>query len=742
MSVNRAPHVHRVAIIGRGLAARANALVDRVRRHPFVAALVVYALIGAIANLPAWPGDPTRIAACDCGGNKDIIQTAWFLAFTPYALAHWHNLFATSLINYPVGVDLAQNTGMPLLGLLAAPLTLAISPVASENLLRWLAFPLSAFATFFVLGRWLHSTPAAFVGGLLYGFSPYMLSQASVHLNLSFVPLPPLIFYAVYELVVRQEHSAYLWGLLLGALGAAQYFISSEILASTVIFTVTGIVLIIITHPRSVVRRAPHAAVGLLIGAGLCAAAIAYPAYLMTHGPLHFLGPSQGAHDIFNVDLLSPIIPTSAELVAPGRLTAIGSALVAGVGNVDENGSYLSIPLLLLLAFAVGRWWRRPWMRFAAVMVLVAFVLSLGDHLRFDRHTVHLPFELPFKILRRLPFLDDVLPSRLALFVTFFVALAISIALAEWLATRRTNAAPERSGARPRRARQRLGRGTIAVLALATVAALLPNWPYGSAPTSPAPGESSQNLAAIPPGSVVVTYPYTTPSTDEAMLWQALAGMRFTLIGSYALRRGPTGGATLLPSALPPYNVEAMLADPLAHGTVPIPGLPYLAPTVEFVNATEIVVAGHAAATAGRRPAVTGVVESINRVTHEFFVAESDGDYVKVRATPQTRYAGAVRRGARFRNVARDERVVVYGPTMPGTVDPRRVADLRSFLGLHHVDAVVVELGQPDSNLVVKWVSAALGPPSRARRGGDLWLDVAADLARRDRAGSPRGRSR
>jgi hypothetical protein len=717
--------------VGRGPGPRARALIDRLRRHPFLTAAVVYALIGALANLPVWPGDPTRIATCACGGNKDVIQTAWFLAWTPYALVHWHNLFATNLINYPVGVDLAQNTGMPLLGLLTAPLTLAVSPVASENLLRWLAFPASAFAMFFVLQRSLRSTPAAFLGGLLYGFSPYMLSQASVHLNLSFVPLPPLIFYVAYELVVRQEHSAVWWGLLLGCLGTAQYFISSEIFASTAIFSVIGLVILAVTHPRSVVARAPHAAVGLVIGGVLCAALLAYPVYAMTHGPLHYLGPSQGAHDIFNVDVLSPVVPTTAELVAPGRLAAIGSALVAGAGNVDENGSYLSIPLLLLLALCVVRWWRRPWMRFAALMTLVAFLLSLGNHLRFDRHTVHLPFELPFKALRRLPFVDDVLPSRLALFVTFFVALAIAIGIAAWLEARRTDVVAGREPRRQRRVlRQRVAAAVIVVLALATVAALLPRWPYASAPTSPTPGESSQNLSAIPPGSVVLTYPYTTPSTDEPMLWQALAALRFTLIGGYALRRGPDGGATLLPSALAPYNVEAMLADPLAHGTVPVPLLPYLAPTVEFVNATRIVVAGSAAPPTGRgHPAVTGVVESVNRVVGEFFVAEADGDYVKVRATPQTRYAGVVTRAAGFANVARGERVFVYGPTMPGTVDPRRVEDLRTFLGLHKVDAVIVETGEPDSLLVAKWVTEALGPASRVRPGGDLWLDVAADLA-------------
>ena len=75
-------------------------------------------------------------------------------------------------------MNLAQNTSAPLLGLLTAPLTLAVSPIASVNLLLWLAFPLSAFSMFVVLRHWVRWDLAAFVGGALYGFSPYMVTQA------------------------------------------------------------------------------------------------------------------------------------------------------------------------------------------------------------------------------------------------------------------------------------------------------------------------------------------------------------------------------------------------------------------------------------------------------------------------------------------------------------------------------------------------------------------------------------
>lgn len=111
-------------------------LLGRLARSWDLRVLLTYAVVALFANYPMWPGDPSRIATCACGGYEDLNQTAWFLAWTPFAIFHGHNPFVTNWINFPAGVDLAQNTGMQLLGLLTAPLTLTVSPVASENLLR------------------------------------------------------------------------------------------------------------------------------------------------------------------------------------------------------------------------------------------------------------------------------------------------------------------------------------------------------------------------------------------------------------------------------------------------------------------------------------------------------------------------------------------------------------------------------------------------------------------------------
>ena len=176
---------------------------SRWRLPAVVLAGPAYALVALLAYRPILPGNGTRLPTCACG---DLVQGVWFLRWTPFALFHGMNPFLTNFIDYRSGVNLAQNTLMPLLGLLAAPITWVAGPVASLNTLLWLAFPLSATAGFVAFRHWIRWIPAAFVAGLLYGFSPYMVGQGVGHLNLVFVPFPPLILMVADELFVRQRH--------------------------------------------------------------------------------------------------------------------------------------------------------------------------------------------------------------------------------------------------------------------------------------------------------------------------------------------------------------------------------------------------------------------------------------------------------------------------------------------------------------------------------------------------------
>lgn len=526
------------------------------------AAFVVYGLLALVAHWPAWPGDPSRVPGCPCG---DMVEQLWYLNWTPFALLHGYNPLLTNFLDFPRTVNLGDNTFMPLLGILGAPLTLGFGAVSALTFWYWLALPLSATACFVLLRRWVQWQPAAFVGGLLYGFSPYMVGQDVGHLFLIFVPFPPLVLLLLDELVVRQRRHPIAVGAWLGVVAAAAYLVAPEVAASTAVMTVVGLALVALARPRSVVLHARHAVIGLAVAACLCGVLIAYPAWIEVAGPDRFVGSVHGTYP-FQADLLALIVPSVHQLLAPTSLVTVSNHFI--FGDTTENGSYLGIPLLLLLVFIVVRLWRLPLVRWAAAMALAAEVLALGPYLTVDGHDTGVP--LPDALLDHLPQFANFVFARFSLYVDLSVAVLVAIGVDQLVRHR----PPVRL--RHRRRGRMAGRVTPVLFGTAVAVALvplLPAWPYGSSPPGAPAFFTSAALDRVPPGSVALTYPYTQDPTDQAMLWQVAAHMRFKLMGGYVIIPGPPGTTSYDPFPPTLQSVPAtLMAD--AGGTTPAAELP------------------------------------------------------------------------------------------------------------------------------------------------------------------------
>jgi hypothetical protein len=517
------------------------------RHHPVLigtAVFVAYAAVSLIAQWPAWPGDPNRIRA------GDLEMMSWFLAWTPHALLHGQNLFATTWLNYPNGVDLAQNTSAPLLGLLSAPLTLTAGPVASVNLLLWLAFPLSAFSMYFVLRRWVGWTPAAIVGGALYGFSPYVVTQAYDHLNLAFVPLPPLILLCGFELVRPGSKNPVRWGVALGVLVVAQFFVTQEIAATSLLVAILAGLVLALARPREIIPALRRGIRGALVALAIVAVGLSYPIWAMTAGPYRFNGPAY-AHGV-SADLLGSVAPTFMQKLAPTHLSTLDARLVQGL--LTENDSYLGVPLLLLLIVMVAVNRRDPWIRFAGIMVVVTTVLSLGPELTVANHITGLP--LPWDALQHLPLADSVVVVRLSLFTSLFAALLLARGMDD---LRRRWQAPV-GEQRVESPRDRVAlMGLLWLLGFAGLLCVIPAWPFPTNAVAVPAFFSSPIVDRIPFGSVALIEPYPSVNEIQPQVWQAIAGMRFRIIGGYALVRNRLGHSTNFASVLSPEPVQRFL---------------------------------------------------------------------------------------------------------------------------------------------------------------------------------------
>ena len=152
-----------------------------------------YFVIAVLIYLPVGPFDARAlpIAGPNNPAASDPFQMTWFLAWVPFALTHGLSIFHTNYIDYPTGVNLADNTTVPLLG--DHRMALHRHPRSRRDLQLPRSdcrFCCSATSMFFVMRRWCSSVWAPSLAGLLYAFGPYTAAQ-ELHLDLTFIPFPP-----------------------------------------------------------------------------------------------------------------------------------------------------------------------------------------------------------------------------------------------------------------------------------------------------------------------------------------------------------------------------------------------------------------------------------------------------------------------------------------------------------------------------------------------------------------------
>ena len=490
-------------------------------------ALVVasYAVLAVAFYWPVWAeGVTTHI---QLGGDQ--FANVWFLRWTPFALLHGHNPLFSTYANYPFGVNLVTNTSAPLLGVFGMPVTLLFGSIATFNVMSTLALAGSATAGYAFARRWTSWRPSAWAAGLVYGFSPYMIGQTSGHLNLTFAVLPPLILLGVHEVVVRQSWSSRQAGVVLGLLVTAQFFVSSEILASTVVMGTVCVAAAALVGRRRVAERWRRAVYGSVWAGGVAAALLAYPVWFAVNGPGSISGPIQLVPQAYRADLLGLVYPGAFVWLAPTGLTRTSAVFAT---SPVENGSYLGITLVVTVMVSVLLLWRRsPVVRVAALSGAVAWLLSLGGGLvvRSAPGAVLRGIPLPERIFTKLPLLSNTIPVRYSLYVSLFAGLVLALAL-DHLHQR------IRDG---RRAWLRTPVGSAVVpgvLVLVCLAPVIPSFPIHGVDDPRVPLYfSSPALARIAPDSVALLYPYPSSPNPQGQLWQAQSHLRFKMPGGYFL---------------------------------------------------------------------------------------------------------------------------------------------------------------------------------------------------------------
>jgi hypothetical protein len=494
----------------------------RARRHAIVAGGLYL-----IVSLIIWANVLSHFASVTTCGCGDAALTLWVVKWPAYALSHGLNPFYSTKLFVPHGINMVPNSLA--LGIVAAPATWLFGPVASLNLIDLLSPPLSALAMFWLLRRWTSWAPAAFIGGLFFGFSPFVLvSLALGHPNFGLLAAIPLIVGCLDELFVRRRRSPLLVGAALGILVVIQFFVSVEVLALLVLFAALAAVISVaramfVRQTDAAIRAFRSAGPGLAVAATVAVVLLAYPVWYFFAGPAHLVGrawPDSPAGTVVNrpADFVNGFI-------GPG-LTKIMHLFGGYQGPALPLFCFLGGGMIavLVIGAAISHGDRR--VQWFGLLGLIAVLLSFG---------IVTGTWTPWRLFVHWPVLVNVVPVNITSIVDTCVAIVLAVIIDRI-----------HSSAREWVGRRRSAWVATAVVALAVVPIVVAFWP--NIPLTVRVVRTPKWFTAAAPdlGShlVVLPYPAALGGIQASMAWQATEGMTFSMVGG--------GGPGISPSRAGP----------------------------------------------------------------------------------------------------------------------------------------------------------------------------------------------
>jgi hypothetical protein len=366
------------------------------------------------------------------GFYSDPYIYIWFLEWWPWSIAHHLDPFYTTLLWQPSGLNLAWTTMVPLLALVSLPATLAAGPVLSYNLLILASPILAAMAAYFLCLRLTRRPAASLIGGYVFGYSSYEMTESLDHLNLAFTVLIPILV-IIFLKRLNGEMPCRRAILLLSLCLAAQFLVSIEIFATAIMFGALACAAAGIIFPaqRAMLVRTGFEAMAAVAVAACLVSPILFRMFITrSHLDLKPEWPFR-----FSNDLLSFFVPTFS--TAAGGLFCTPLTLHFS-SYIDEEGAYFGLPFIVLAGFFSRRFWPAPFARFLLVTALCILIASLGPQLWLGG--IFTRIVLPWYAFLHLPLISAAEPDRFIMYVWLILAVITAI----WLADKRGDAA-ERS---------------------------------------------------------------------------------------------------------------------------------------------------------------------------------------------------------------------------------------------------------------------------------------------------------
>jgi hypothetical protein len=451
-------------------------------------------------------------------GDRALAE--WWLTLSARLVTHLGNPMFTDRMNAPDGVNTMANTTMFGLGIPMTPITLLFGPAVTFDLLIVIGIAGTAAAWYYLLSRHLVTSRfAAWIGGLVCGFAPSVITHASWHPNLTAQFLVPVIIWRVFRL--REPGRWLRNGLVLGGLIVYQAFINEETLFIAAL--ACGLLLAgYLLMRRDEAKAARTFLAGLGVAGLLAVLLLVYPLWSQFAGRGSYRG-GEPTMTQFHLDVFA--FTSFASNSAAERLSVFRPPPALG----SEEHAYLGWPLVLLVILLASWRWREPLVRCAAITGGTFALLSLGAKPTVLGRPLGVPG--PWALIDRLPLFDSMLATRFGEVLTWAIGPILAIG---W---DRLRALPEFATEASTWARRLLMGGAFA-------AALVPATPLpvpvNARPAIPAFVANGTWHDYVGPGDSVLVAPLPTWGDPTGMLWTAATGLDMRLSHGYFL--APVGG--------------------------------------------------------------------------------------------------------------------------------------------------------------------------------------------------------
>ncbi|HUC88276.1 MAG TPA: hypothetical protein VMR95_03965 [Candidatus Binatia bacterium] len=352
--------------------------------------------------------------------SGDQVLFTWSLKWWPYSITHGINPFVEKYLFNPAGYNTAWTTSIPALALIMAPVTAIWGAMTSLNILALIALPISALSCYYLVFYITKKYRASVLCGFVYGFSSFQVAQLLGHPCFYVNFVAPLVVLVIL-LRVNKRLRKIPFILILGLLLAVQFGIDTEAFATMILFGALSWLLLIIFSQKKLRQLLLKTSSELIFAAIVAAVILAPFLYYIFTGfktvPTFIYEPVG-----YSTDILNFIIPTKVTLIGGKTFMHISNKFT---GNDAEQGSYLTIPLILFMIVFSVKYWRKAYVKVLAIVAFVVAVLSLGP--RLNVNGLRTTFPLPEALFAKLPLLRYMLPLRFSTYIFLIAAVMLGL---------------------------------------------------------------------------------------------------------------------------------------------------------------------------------------------------------------------------------------------------------------------------------------------------------------------------